>query len=246
MKILVCISKAPDTTAKIAFTDNNTKFDENGVQFIVNPYDEWYALVRGLELKEANGGEVTTITVGRADSEPIIRKALAIGADKAVRVDADADDALYVAKQIAAFAKDKEFDLILSGKETIDYNGSQVGGMVAELLDLPYMSLATKLEMDGSKATVTREVQGGTEVAEVEGPFVLSAAKGMAEQRIPNMRGIMAARSKPLEVVEAVDADRHTTISSYSLPPEKGDCKYIDPENAAELIDLLHNEAKVI
>lgn len=246
MKILVCISKAPDTTSKIAFTENNTKFDENGVQFIVNPYDEWYALVRGLELKEANGGEVTTITVGRADNDPIIRKALAIGADKAVRIDADANDALFVAKQIATYAKDKGFDMILTGKETIDYNGSQIGGMVAELLDLPYLSLATKLEMNGTTATITREVQGGTEDAEVEGPFVLSAAKGMAEQRIPNMRGIMAARTKPLEVVEASDAPRHTEISSYALPPAKDDCKYIDAENAGELIELLHNEAKVI
>lgn len=246
MKILVCISKAPDTTAKIAFTENNTIFDENGVQFIVNPYDEWYALVRGLELKEANGGSVTTISVGRADHDPIIRKALAIGADNAVRVDADPTDALYVAKQIAAYAKDKGFDMILTGKETINYNGSQVGGMVAELLDLPYISLATSLEMNGSTATIVREVQGGAETLEVEGAFVLSAAKGMAEQRIPNMRGIMAARTKPLEVVEAVDATPGTTVHQYQLPPEKGDCKFIDAENAGELINLLHNEAKVI
>lgn len=246
MKILVCISKAPDTTAKIAFTENNTQFDENGVQFIVNPYDEWYALVRGLELKEANSGTVTTITVGKADHEPIIRKALAIGADNAVRIDADPTDALYVAKQIAAYAKDKEFDMVLTGKETINYNGAQVGGMVAELLDLPYISLATKLEMNGTTASIVREVQGGSELLEVEGPFVLSAAKGMAEQRIPNMRGIMAARSKPLEVVEAVEAKPGTAIHNYQHPPEKGDCKMLDPENPGELIELLHSEAKVI
>jgi len=246
MKILVCISKAPDTTSKIAFTENNTKFDENGIQFIVNPYDEWYALVRGLELKEAQEGTVTTVTVGRADHEPIIRKALAIGADNAVRIDADPDDSLYVAKQIAAYAKDQGFDMILTGKETIDYNGSQVGGMIAELMDLPYISLATKLEMDGGKASIIREVQGGTESVEVDGAFVLSAAKGMAEQRIPNMRGIMAARSKPLEVVDAVDAEKHTAAASFEHPPAKGDCKYIDAENPGELIDLLHNEAKVI
>lgn len=246
MKILVCISKAPDTTSKIAFTENNTKFDENGVQFIVNPYDEWYALVRGLELKEADGGEVTTITVGKADHEPIIRKALAIGADKAVRIDAEPTDALYVAKQIAAYAKDKDFDMVLTGKETIDYNGSQLGGMVAELMDLPYISLATKLDMNGDTASIVREVQGGTELLEVSGPFVLSAAKGMAEQRIPNMRGIMAARSKPLEVVEPVDTEKHTAIESFEHPPAKGDCKYIDADNPGELIELLHNEAKVI
>ncbi len=246
MKILVCISKAPDTTSKIAFTDNNTRFDENGVQFIVNPYDEWYALVRGLELKEANGGSVTIITVGKADAEPIMRKALAIGADEAVRIDADPTDALFVAKQIAAHAKEVGYDMILTGKETIDYNGSQVGGMIAELLDLPYLSLATKLEMNGGTASITREVQGGTEDVEVNGPFVLSAAKGMAEQRIPNMRGIMAARTKPLQVKPPADTGIHTQISSYTLPPAKGDCKYVDAENAGQLIEMLHKEAKVI
>lgn len=246
MKILVCISKAPDTTSKIAFTENNTKFDENGIQFIVNPYDEWYALVRGLELKEANGGTVTTITVGGADHDPIIRKALAIGADNAVRIDAAPEDALFVAKQIAAYAKDNGFDMILTGKETIDHNGSQVGGMVAELLDLPYIALATKLDMEGDRAHVVREVQGGTELVEISGPFVLSAAKGMAEQRIPNMRGIMAARTKPLEVVEAIDAERHTHIDAFEHPPAKGDCKFVSPDNAGELIEMLHNEAKVI
>lgn len=246
MKILVCISKAPDTTSKIAFTDNNTRFDENGVQFIVNPYDEWYALVRGLELKGANGGSVTIITVGKADAEPIMRKALAIGADEAVRIDADPTDALFVAKQIAALAKEVGYDMILTGKETIDYNGSQVGGMIAELLDLPYLSLAIKLEMNGSTASITREVQGGTEDVEVNGPFVLSAAKGMAEQRIPNMRGIMAARTKPLQVKPASDTGIHTQISSYTLPPAKGDCKYVDAENAGQLIEMLHKEAKVI
>jgi len=246
MKILVCISKAPDTTSKIAFKENDTRFDENGVQFIVNPYDEWYALVRGLELKEAQGGTLVTVTVGGADTEPVIRKALAIGADEAVRIDADSGDALYVAKQIAAYAKDKGFDMILTGKETIDYNGSQVGGMIAELLDLPYLSLATKLDVNGNVATVNREVQGGTEVVEVSGAFVLSAAKGMAEQRIPNMRGIMAARTKPLTVVPAFEATKNTEITKYTLPPAKGACKYIDAENAGALIEMLHNEAKVI
>lgn len=190
MKILVCISKAPDTTAKIAFTDGDTKFDENGVQFIVNPYDEWYALVRGLELKEANGGTVTVLNVGGAENDPIIRKALAIGADDAVRIDTAANDALAVAKQVAGYAKDKSFDLVLLGKETIDYNGSQVGGMIAELLDLPYVSQATKLDVNGSTSTVERDIEGGVEVIEVNGAFVLSSAKGMAEARIPNMRGI--------------------------------------------------------
>lgn len=244
MKILVCISKAPDTTAKIAFTDGATKFDESGVQFIVNPYDEWYALVRGLELKEANGGTVTVINVGGADSDPIIRKALAIGADDAVRIDADPTDALYVAKQLSNYAKEQGYDVILSGKETIDYNGSQVGGMVAELLGAPYVSLASKLEMNGSTATIEREIEGGVEIIEVNTPFVLSAAKGMAEARIPNMRGIMAARSKPLTVVPASDAEQATTIKGFTLPPAKSGCKYV--ETAEELVNLLHNEAKAI
>lgn len=246
MKYLVCISKAPDTTSKIEFTDGNTKFKEDGVQFIVNPYDEWYALVRALELKEANGGEVTTVTVGSAADESIIRKALAIGADNAVRIDADPKDAYFTAFQIAEYAKANNFDMILTGKETINYNGSQVGGMIAELMDLPYVSLATKLEMSGETATIDREMKGGVEVVEVNTPFVLSAAKGMAEQRIPNMRGIMAARTKPLEVVPAAACDDLTNFESFELPDDKKECKYIDPENMAELVDLLHNEAKVI
>lgn len=246
MKILVCISKAPDTTAKIAFTDGDTKFDENGVQFIVNPYDEWYALVRGLELKEANGGSVTVLNVGGADNDPIIRKALAIGADDAVRINADATDALYVAKQIANYAKENGYEMVLCGKETIDYNGSQVAGMVAELMGAPYVSLASKLDIAEGTATIEREIQGGTEVVECSLPFVLSAAKGMAEARIPNMRGIMAARSKPLNVVEPTAAENATSVKGFSLPPAKSGCKYVDADNVEELVNLLHNEAKAI
>lgn len=246
MKILVCISKAPDTTSKIAFTDGNTKFDENGVQFIVNPYDEWYALVRGLELKEANGGNVTVLNVGGAENDPIIRKALAIGADDAVRIDAKTEDALYVAKQIANYATQNSFDIILCGKETIDFNGSQVAGMVAELMNAPYVSLASKLDMSGNNATIEREIEGGVEVVETSTPFVLSAAKGMAEARIPNMRGIMAARTKPLTVVPASDAVNATKIKSFTLPPAKSACKYVDAANVEELVNLLHNEAKAI
>lgn len=246
MKIIVCISKAPDTTSKIAFTDGNSKFDENGVQFIVNPYDEWYALVRALELKEANGGSVTVLNVGDASNDAIIRKALAIGADDAVRIDTPTQDALFVAKQIANYVKENNADMVLFGKETIDYNGSQVGGMVAAILDMPYVSLASKLEMNGTTATIEREIEGGVEVVETSTPFVLSAAKGMAEARIPNMRGIMAARTKPLNVVAATDAPSATEIKSFSLPPAKTGCKYVDADNVEQLIDLLHNEAKAI
>jgi electron transfer flavoprotein beta subunit len=246
MNILVCISKAPDTTSKIDFVDNNTKFNEDKVQFIVNPYDEWYALVRGLELKEKMGGSVTIITVGEADNDPIIRKALAIGADKAVRINAAPTDAYSVANEIAEYAKDKSFDLILTGKETINYNGSQVAGMIADMLDLPYVSIASKLEIDGTMATIEREVSGAVEILEGELPMVISCAKGMAEQRIPNMRGIMAARTKPLEVVEPSGAEKLTEVVGYSLPEEKGSVKMVDPENMDELVSLLHNEAKAL
>lgn len=246
MKILVLISQVPDTTARIAFTNDNTAFDTNGVQFIVNPYDEWYALVRALELKEASGGSVTTVTVGPADNDPTIRKALAIGADEAVRIDAVPTEALQVAEAIAAYAKDKGFDLVLCGKETIDHNGSQVGGMVAELLDMPYVPLASKLDVTGTTATVERDIPGGVEVLAVQLPLVLSAAKGMAEQRIPNMRGIMAARTKPLNVVPAAATDDVAGTVRFELPPPKGAVKLIPAEEAGKLIELLHNEAKVI
>ena len=160
MKLLVCISKVPDTTSKINFVDNNTKFDENGVQYIVNPYDEWYALVRALELVEAQGGSVTTITVGSAADDPTIRKALAIGANDAVRIDADPSDPYFVAKQIAEYAKNEDFDIILTGKETINYNGAQIGGMIAEMLNTPFVSLATKLGVENNVATLERDVKG--------------------------------------------------------------------------------------
>ncbi|MFT6503813.1 MAG: electron transfer flavoprotein beta subunit [Crocinitomicaceae bacterium] len=246
MKILVCISKSPDTTSKIAFTDGNAKFDENGVQYIVNPYDEWYALVRGLELKEANGGSVSIITVGQAADDAVIRKALAIGADEAVRIDADPTDAYYVAMQISEYAKSNGFDLVLTGKETINYNGSQVAGMIAEGMGLPFISLASKLDINGTTATLETEIVGGIQVVEAELPLVVSCAKGMAEQRIPNMRGIMAARTKPLNVIPAAEVDTLTSFESYSLPDAKSECKMIDPENMDELVELLHNEAKVI
>ncbi len=246
MNILVCISKAPDTTSKIAFTNNSTQFDENGVQYIVNPYDEWYSLVRALELKESIGGNVTIITVGTTTDESIIRKALAIGADEAVRIDADPKDAYYVAMQIANYAKAKGFDIVLTGKETINYNGSQVGGMIAEAMDLPFVSLATKLDANGTNLRLEREIVGGVQVVEVTTPAVISCAKGMAEQRIPNMRGIMAARTKPLTVIPAEAIEDLSSYVSYSIPNAKSSVKMIDPSNMDELVELLHNEAKVI
>jgi electron transfer flavoprotein beta subunit len=247
MKILVCISKTPDTTAKIAFTDNNTKFASDGVQWIINPYDEWYALVRAIELKEAAADTIIhLVTVATADSEPIIRKALALGGDEAIRVNADSHDSFYIASQIAAIAKEGTYDIIFTGKETIDYNGSSIGGMVAELLDIPYVSLATKFDVAGTEATVNREIEGGEETNKVALPVVVSCQKGVAEQRIPNMKGIMGARTKPLKVVEPVAIDPLTSITSFDLPPAKAGVKLISADTPEELVRLLHEEAKVI
>lgn len=245
MKILVCISKTPDTTAKIAFADNNTKFAADGVQWIINPYDEWYALVRAIELKEADPSTVLhLINVGSADSEPIIRKALALGGDEAIRVNSDNNDSFNIASQIAAVAKEGGYDIIFTGKETIDYNGSSIGGMVAELLDLPYISHAFKFNLEGTNAITVREIEGGEETDKVALPVVVSCQKGMAEQRIPNMKGIMGARSKPLKVVEPVAADSLTSVVSFDLPPAKAGVKLVSPDHPEELVRLLHEEAK--
>ena len=244
MKMLVCVSKTPETTTKIQLTADKTDLDRSGIQYIMNPYDEWYALVRALELKEAGGGSVTILNVGPADNDSVIRKGLAIGADDAIRVNSEGGGSLYIAKQIAA--QSAGFDIIFFGKETIDYNGSEVGAMVAELLGVAYVGEASNLEMNGNTATVTRNIEGGVEIVEVSTPLAVSAAKDMAEQRIPNMRGIMMAKRKPLNVVEPVDAPATTKISSYELPPAKSAVKLVDPENMDELVRLLHEEAKVI
>ena len=248
MKILVCVSKTPDTTTKIAFKNGNKEFEENGVQWIINPYDEWYALVRAIELKEKDPTTVLhVVMVGGPDADPVIRKALALGGDEAIRVNASKlQDAFYVASQIAQVAKDGGYDLVFTGKETIDYNGSSIGAMVAELLDMPYISLATKFDINGAVATVTREIEGGEEVDEVSVPVVVSCQKGMAEARIPNMRGIMSARTKPLKVIEPVVVEELTSISSFELPPPKSGVKMISPDNLSELVRLLHEEARVI
>ncbi len=247
MKILVCISKTPDTTAKIAFTDNNTKFATEGVQWIINPYDEWYALVRAIELKEKDPSTIIhLVTVGSADAEPIIRKALALGGDEAIRINSDSSDSYTIAYQIAEIARQGAYDLIFTGKETIDYNGSSIGGMLAELLDIPFVSLATKFELNGTAATINREIEGGEETCEANLPLVVSCQKGMAEQRIPNMKGIMSARTKPLKVTEPVAVEALTSVASFELPPAKAGVKLVDAENVAELVRLLKEEAKVI
>lgn len=247
MKILVCISNVPDTTTKIVFTPDSKALNKQGVQFVINPYDEWYALVRALELKEAKGaGSVTLMHVGPAENDAIIRKGLAIGADDAVRIDLDPSDAYAAAEQIAAYAKDKGYDLILVGKETIDHNSSLVGGMIAEHLQLPYVSLASKLDVSGTVATAECDIDGGNAVVECNLPAVISCQKGMAEARIPNMRGIMAARTKPLAVVPAVNPSSLTKAEVYTPTEGRKAVKMIDAGNMDELVGLLHSEAKVI
>ncbi len=246
MKLLVCISQTPDTTAKISFNADGTEFNAAGVQFIMNPYDEWYALVRACELRETLGGTVVALNVGPAANETTIRKALAIGADEAVRINAEPKSAAFTAKQIAAYAASQNFDIVFFGKETIDHNGSEVGAMVAELLDLPYISYASKLDLNGTTATMERDIEGGVELLEVDMPFVVSAAKGMAEQRIPNMRGIMTARTKPLTEVQPVAFDDAAKVVQFTLPPAKAGVKLVSPDNMDELVRLLHEEAKVV
>lgn len=245
MKILVCISNVPDTTTKVTFTDNNTKFNTTGVQFIINPYDE-LALTRALEITEKQGGTVTAINVGLADAEPSIRKALAIGATDAVRVNAEPTDAYFVAEQIAHYAKTEGFDLILTGRESIDYNGGLVCTLLAEMLGIPSVNVVTSVDVDGGFATMERDIDGGKEKVSCKLPLVASAQKELTEPRIPNMRGIMAARTKPLKVVEVAGGDKTATTIGFEMPAAKGGVKLIPAEDAAQLIDLLHNEAKVI
>ncbi len=245
MKILVCISVVPDTTTKITFTDNNTKFNTAGVQFIINPYDE-LALTRALELTEANGGTVTAITVGLPDADANIRKALAIGAHDAVRINAAPQNAFFVAAEIAEYAKDKGFDMILTGRESIDYNGGLVCGLLGEMLNIPSINVVTKIDIADNEATLIRDIDGGKETVKVGLPIVASAQKDLTEPRIPNMRGIMAARIKPLAVVEALANKETANYKSYELPAAKAGVKLVSADNPAELIDLLHNEAKVI
>lgn len=244
MKILVCISHVPDTTSKINFIENNTKFDTTGVQFIIGPYDD-YALARAIEIKEATPGTtVTVLNVGLADTEPTIRKALAIGADDAIRVNAEPTDSYFVASQIADHAKG--YDLVLMGRESIDYNSGVVHAIVGEILGLPSISPVMKLELEGTKAKLAREIEGGKETLEVNLPFVAGCQEPIAEWKIPNMRGIMSARTKPLKVVEPKAVDQTVALKKFELPPAKGAVKMIPADNVAELVTRLKTEAKVL
>jgi electron transfer flavoprotein beta subunit len=244
MKILVCISSVPDTTSKITFEANDTKFNKTGIQYIIGPYDD-YALARAVELKESAGAMITVLNVGLVDAEPQIRKALAIGADDAVRIDAEPTDSFFVAAEIANYAKGKGFDLILMGRETTDYNSGVVHGIVGELLDVPSFSPVMELLIDGNVATMSREIEGGKEKIQANLPLILGCQEPIAEWKIPNMRGIMSARTKPLEVISA-SSGVLTSIENYELPPAKGACKMISAENAGDLIKLLQTEAKVL
>lgn len=245
MKILVCITNVPDTTSKISFSGDKKSFNDAGVQFIIGPYDE-YALSRAVEIKAQNSATVVVLNVGGAETEPVIRKALAIGADEAIRVNATPTDAWFVANQIAAVAKEGAYDLILMGRESIDFNGGVVHGMVAELLGVPSVSPVMKMDIDGSKAIMSKEIEGGKEVVECTMPFVAGCQEPIAEWKIPNMRGIMSARTKPLQVVEPVSIASNTTFDEFNLPAPKGACKMVDASDPAQLLSLLKNEAKVL
>lgn len=245
MNILVCITHVPDTTSRIAFTDNNTRFDKTGVQFIIGPYDD-YALARAVELKESNGAKVTVLNVGTAETEPTLRKALAIGADEAIRIDAEPTDSFFVAKAIAKVASEVNYDMILMGRESIDFNGGMVHGMVGELLGMPSFSPVMKLELEGDTVKMLREIEGGKEALEVKMPFVAGCQEPIAEWKIPNMRGIMSARTKPLHVVQPEAGGEMTQTASFELPPAKGAVKMIDKDNVEELVRLLKSEAKVL
>lgn len=249
MKILVCISNVPDTTTKVKFVENNTRFDTNGVQWVINPWDE-LSLTRALELKEGSGGSITSVTVahvGGQSSEPTIRKALAIGADDAIRVNAEPSDAYKVAAQLADGIKDEVFDIIMCGIESSDYNGSTVGSMLAEFLGIPSVSAVSSLDIDKGNVLITRDIDGGKEVVTVPSPFVAVVQKGIAiEPRIAAMRGIMMARSKPLKVVEPSTAEALTEVETFEMPVPRAACKFVDAEEAEKLIDLLQGEAKVL
>lgn len=246
MKLLVCISKTPDTTSKISFSQDGKRYLDEGIQYILNPYDEWYALVRAIELKEKYSGQVDVIHVGNAASDILIRKALAIGADAAFRVDMEPSNSDEIAIQISEFAKKNNYDIIFCGKETIDHNSSEVGSRIAQYLELPYLSYCNHLEFEQDSVNASCEVEGGIAILNLKTPFVLSAAKGLAEQRIPNMKGIIDAKKKPLEVISPVQCEQLTELVSFELPITKSGVRMIDPTNIDEMVGVFKNELKII
>lgn len=248
MKILVCISNVPDTTSKINFTDNNSRFDPSGIQFVINPNDE-FGLTRAMWFKEKQGATVHVATVGNASTEPTIRKALAIGADEGIRVNAEPTDGFFVAEQLAEVVKQGKYDLVIAGRESIDYNGGMVPGIMAGLLGMNFVNTCIGLEIDDNAATAIREIDGGKEKLSSSLPLIIGGQKGLVEEsdlKIPNMRGIMMARQKKLSVVEPIEAKAASKDIKFEKPAPRGEVKLVDPANVEELINLLHNEAKVI
>lgn len=246
MKLLVCISKTTDTTSKIGFNANADQLVEEGLQFILNPYDEWYSLVKAIELKEKFGGTVEVVHVGNGNSDILIRKALAIGADAAYRIDEDKTTSFGVAHQISEFAKDRSYDIIFTGKETIDYNSAEIGSMIAEHLKLPFASHCNHMEAADGGILCSCEMEGGVRIIEVQIPFVVSTCKGIAEQRIPNMKGIIDAKKKPLEVLKIQALDSPAKLLKFELPPAKTGVRMIDPSNIDEMVAILKDELKII
>jgi len=248
MKILVCISHVPDTTAKINFTNGDSEFDANGVQFVINPNDE-FGLTRAIWFKEKAGATVTVVNVGGVDAEATLRKALAIGADEAIRVNTAPTDGFFVAKQLAEVVKTGGYDLVIAGKESLDYNGGMVPGMLAGLTNYDFVNGCISLEVDGDAVKAVREIDGGKETLSAKLPLVIGGQKGLVEEkdlRIPNMRGIMQARTKALTILEPVAANSTTKAVKFEKPAPKSAVKLISPDNLDELVSLLHNEAKVI
>ncbi|MCK5824342.1 MAG: electron transfer flavoprotein subunit beta/FixA family protein [Ichthyobacteriaceae bacterium] len=248
MKILVCIGHVPDTTSKIKFTNNDTEFDATGIQYVINPHDE-FTLAKAMQLKEKQSAKLVVVNVGLVSTEPTLRKALAIGADSAIRVNLDPKDSLTVASEIAKVALDGGFDLIMAGKESIDYNGGMVPGLLASINNMPFVNAVVGLDIDGAKATVIREIDGGKETLSANLPLVIAGQKGLVteeELRIPNMRGIMMARKKPLSVVEPSATETMLEFTKFEKPEAKAECKMVSADNVEELVDLLHNEAKAL
>ncbi|PWA07956.1 electron transfer flavoprotein subunit beta/FixA family protein [Flavobacterium laiguense] len=248
MKILVCISHVPDTTSKINFTNGDSEFDTNGVQYVINPNDE-FGLTRAIWFQEQQGATVTVVNVGGPDTEPTLRKALAIGANEAIRVNANPTDGFFVAKQLAEVIKNGGYDVVIAGKESLDYNGGMVPGMIAGILGYNFLNSCTNIAVDGANVTAVREIDGGKETVSTTLPVIIGGQKGLVEEkdlRIPNMRGIMTARTKALTILEPVDASVNTKAVKFEKPAPKSAVKLVSADNLDELINLLHNEAKVI
>lgn len=248
MKILVCISHIPDTTSKINFVNGDSEFDTNGVQYVINPNDE-FGLTRAIWFQEQQGATVTVVNVGGPETEPTLRKALAIGANEAIRINATPTDGFFVAKQLAEVIRNGAFDVIIAGKESLDYNGGMVPGMIAGILGYNFINSCSSITVDGTNAKAVREIDGGKETVSTTLPLIIGGQKGLVEEkdlRIPNMRGIMTARTKTLTVLEPVAASANTKAVKFEKPVPKSAVKLISADNLDELIDLLHNEAKVI